>query len=144
MAGELPRLNSKYCSSLTITRSRGNRSEASPARRMASGSVARNPCSKHGGVQLLALGGAGRRALGRRVVFGGTLGGIGRLEQHPQETGVDVGDAALRVRIGGPDDTLRAGLVGEEPLDEIVDRLRGVGSDAGPGIAQIVMLHAAE
>ena len=88
--------------------------------------VARDPCTKHRGVQLLALRGSGRRTLSRCLIFGGTLGGIGRLEQHPQETGVDIGDAAIRIRIGGSDDTLRPGLVRQEPLDEVVDRLRGI------------------
>ena len=65
----------------------------------------------------------------------------GRLEQHPEQTRVDVREAAIRVRIGGKHDAFDPGLVREKALDEIVDRLRRVGPGAGQRIAEMIVLH---
>src|ERR1700730_8995660 len=70
-------------------------------------------------------------------------GRVGRLEEHPQVSCIDVGDTALREYIRRRENVLRTRLVREKTFDEVVDGAQGPFAHRGDGIAENVVLHGA-
>ena len=68
-------------------------------------------------------------------------GRVGRLEEHPQVSCIDVGDTALREYIRRREYALRARLVREKSFDEVIDGAQGPFAHGGDRIAQNVVLH---
>ncbi len=99
------------------------------------GQVVRRPGAEQRRVQLLPVRGGGRRPLGPRQILGRAQGGIRRLEEHPQKARVGIGETAFGVRIRGRQDALRARLIGEIPLDEVIDGAHGGLARRGDRIA---------
>jgi hypothetical protein len=98
-----------------------------------------HPCLEQRHVQSLA-----RRRLPRGIACGrqipdGAPRCFGRLEQHPEESRIDVDEAAVRVGIRCGDGALGARFVGEEACDEIIDGGQRTAVIRRNRIAQIVV-----
>ncbi len=91
--------------------------------------------------QLFAPGGAVPRRLGQGQVFGRPRRGLRRLQQHPQNAGIGVGQGAGGIALGRAKNVGGAGLIGQEAFDEVVDRRQGGVILGGDGIAQPIRAH---
>ena len=70
-------------------------------------------------------------ALGQARAFGG-------LAEHQQDAGESIGQARLRIGIGGGEDRLGAGVIAEKTADERVDAFAGRGVLGVDGVAQVI------
>ena len=77
-------------------------------------------------------------------VFGRATRRFGRLEKHPQQTGVHVRDAAVGSRISRADDALGAGLVGQKTVDELIDGPQRRITSGARRISQKVLAHGSD
>ena len=142
MAGALPRLNSKYCCVLTIARSAGKFVRQLIADANGNAQVVVDPGTQHPDIELFARRRRRRQALRDGEKGRGTRPCLGSLEQHPEQAGIDVGEARPRIRSGGGENSLRARLIRQVAFDEIIDAAqRGVGL-TGDRVTQKVPLHA--
>jgi hypothetical protein len=86
-----------------------------------------DPRAQHLDVELLPARGVRGGALGGGQVPCSMHRRLRRLEQHPEEARVHIGDAAVPCLVRGAHDPLRARLVSEKSADEIIHRLQGAG-----------------
>ncbi len=100
-----------------------------------------HPGAQHRRVELLAPPGQRRRALGGGQIFRRTADSLGRLEQHPEQPRVHIGEAGIRVRVRSGENALCARFVRQVAFDEIVDAAQRRSALRADRIAQVIALH---
>ena len=101
-----------------------------------------DPRPQHGCVELLAPRCQRRGPCSGDYILCRMGRGLRSLQQHPENSRVDISHARVSVRVRGPENRLRARLIRQETHDEIIDAAQRAVAAPGDLIAQIVSLHA--